>query len=195
MACWPRPLWSGFPITRGDRAEAAGCARSTVYKAIRALEQVSVLSSVNRIKSVREFVPRLFGNCCNDVARIRVAGSAFSRLGPGAARRQGGACGNGQIKPREPRRPQPDATTPRPQRQTAPSRLIAMQAGFKRRDNPHLKRCPHCGLKALDFFDFFGTRSKTRLYCRACYRFADMLGRKLRSLKPHRSRQCTSKSL
>src|SRR6478736_5078462 len=48
---------------------------------------------------------------CNDVARSRVAGSPFSRSGPGEARRQGGECGSGQIKPREPGRPQPDATT------------------------------------------------------------------------------------
>jgi hypothetical protein len=37
---------------------SARCARSTVYEAIRVLEQVGVLSSVNRIKSVREYVPR-----------------------------------------------------------------------------------------------------------------------------------------
>jgi hypothetical protein len=70
-------------------AEAAGCARSTGYEAIRALEQVGVPS----------------------VARSRVAGSAFSRLGFGEARRQGCERGIGRIKPREPRRPQPDATT------------------------------------------------------------------------------------
>jgi DNA-binding GntR family transcriptional regulator len=39
-------------------AEAAGSARGTVYEAIRALEQVGVLSWVNRIKRVREYVPR-----------------------------------------------------------------------------------------------------------------------------------------
>jgi hypothetical protein len=38
-------------------AEAAGCARGAVYKAIRALEQVGVPSWVNRIKRVREYVP------------------------------------------------------------------------------------------------------------------------------------------
>jgi Helix-turn-helix domain len=42
-------------------AERAGCARSTVYEAIRALERVGVLSWVNRIKRVREWVPGLFG--------------------------------------------------------------------------------------------------------------------------------------
>ena len=30
---------------------------------------------------------------------------------PGAVRRQGGECGQGKIKPREPERPQPYATT------------------------------------------------------------------------------------
>ena len=42
-------------------AAAAGCARSTVYEALRALEQIGVLSWVNRIKRVREYVPGLFG--------------------------------------------------------------------------------------------------------------------------------------
>ena len=42
-----------FPVYEAI-AEAAGCARSTVYEAIRALEQVGVLSWVNRIKRVRE---------------------------------------------------------------------------------------------------------------------------------------------
>jgi hypothetical protein len=92
-------------------AEAAGCARSTGYEAIRALEQVGVPSWVNRIKCVREYVPGCSATRCNDVARSRVAGSAFSRLGFGEARRQGCVRGIGRIKPREPRRPQPDATT------------------------------------------------------------------------------------
>jgi hypothetical protein len=43
-------------------AKRAGCARSTVYHAIRALERVGVLSWVNRLKRVREYVPGLFGN-------------------------------------------------------------------------------------------------------------------------------------
>jgi hypothetical protein len=42
-------------------AEAAACSRTSVYHAIRALEQVGVLSWVNRIKRVREYVPGLFG--------------------------------------------------------------------------------------------------------------------------------------
>lgn len=42
-------------------AEAAACSRTSVYLAIRALEQAGVLSWVNRIKRVREYVPGLFG--------------------------------------------------------------------------------------------------------------------------------------
>jgi hypothetical protein len=80
---------------------------STVYEAIRALEQVGVLSWLNRIKRVREYV---------QPAATKVRGAAsrrqrFQSVGPGEARRQGGECGSGQIKPREPGRPQPDATT------------------------------------------------------------------------------------
>jgi DNA-binding transcriptional MocR family regulator len=42
-------------------AEAAGCARSTVAEAIRALEDAGVLSWVQRIKRVRVRCPDLFG--------------------------------------------------------------------------------------------------------------------------------------
>jgi Helix-turn-helix domain len=42
-------------------AEAAACSRTSVYHAIRMLEQIGVLSWVNRIKRVREYVPGLFG--------------------------------------------------------------------------------------------------------------------------------------
>ena len=41
-------------------AEAAGCARSTVAEAIKALADAGVLSWVNRIKRVREAAPDLF---------------------------------------------------------------------------------------------------------------------------------------
>jgi hypothetical protein len=41
-------------------AEAAGCARSTVAEAIKALEDAGVLSWMNRIKRVREAAPDLF---------------------------------------------------------------------------------------------------------------------------------------
>ena len=43
-------------------AEAAGCARSTVAEALRALEDRGVLSWVNRIKRVREPCPDLLGD-------------------------------------------------------------------------------------------------------------------------------------
>jgi biotin operon repressor len=42
-------------------AEAAGCARSTVAEAIKALEDAGILSWVNRIKRVRESCPDLLG--------------------------------------------------------------------------------------------------------------------------------------
>jgi hypothetical protein len=42
-------------------AEAAGCARSTVAEAIKALEDAGILSWVNRIKRVRERCPDLLG--------------------------------------------------------------------------------------------------------------------------------------
>jgi DNA-binding MarR family transcriptional regulator len=50
-------------------AEAAGCARSTVAEAIKALEAAGLLSWVNRLKRVRETVAGLFGEAA---ARIRV---------------------------------------------------------------------------------------------------------------------------
>ena len=69
-----------------------------MYEAIRALEQVGVLSWVNR-------PPACSATRCNDVARSRVAGSVSIRLDPGAVRGLSGECGQGQIKPREPQRP------------------------------------------------------------------------------------------
>jgi hypothetical protein len=42
-------------------AEAAACSRTSVYHAIRALEQVGLLSWANRLVRVREYVPGLFG--------------------------------------------------------------------------------------------------------------------------------------
>jgi hypothetical protein len=59
----------------GESPEAAGCARSAVYEAIRALEQVGVLSWVNR-------PPGLFGNLvqrrCSEPGRRQ----RFHSLGP-----------------------------------------------------------------------------------------------------------------
>jgi helix-turn-helix protein len=43
-------------------AEAAGCARSTVAEAIKAIEDAGILSWVNRIKRVREPCPDLLGD-------------------------------------------------------------------------------------------------------------------------------------
>jgi hypothetical protein len=43
-------------------AEAAGCARSTVAEALKALEDAGVLSWVHRIKRVRELCPDLLGD-------------------------------------------------------------------------------------------------------------------------------------
>jgi len=45
-----------------DRPEAAGCARSTVAEAIKALEDAGILSWVNRIKRVAEPCRDLFGH-------------------------------------------------------------------------------------------------------------------------------------
>jgi helix-turn-helix protein len=42
-------------------ADAAGCNRDTVYEAIRMLEAVGLLTWVNRITRVREWMPGLFG--------------------------------------------------------------------------------------------------------------------------------------
>jgi AraC-like DNA-binding protein len=43
-------------------AEAAGCARSTVAEALKALEGARILSWVNRIKRIREACPDLLGS-------------------------------------------------------------------------------------------------------------------------------------
>lgn len=42
-------------------AERAGCARSTVYEALKALEEAGILTWVHRIRRVRETVTDLFG--------------------------------------------------------------------------------------------------------------------------------------
>jgi hypothetical protein len=87
-------------------AEAAGCARSTVYEAIRALEQVGVLSWVNRLKRDSEYVPGLFGNpmqrrCAEPGRRprfevagplARLAGKAASAVTGRSNRENRGTC-------------------------------------------------------------------------------------------------------
>ena len=83
---------------RGASTTPRPASASPSYEAIRALEQVGVLSWVNRTKTS----PPCSATRCNDVARSRVVGTAFSvGRGPGAARRQGGECGSGQIKPQQ----------------------------------------------------------------------------------------------
>ena len=64
-------------------ADRAACARSTVYEAIRALEQAGVLSWVNRLIRVRERCADLFGN---DGWKIRVirTSNAYSFIDPAA---------------------------------------------------------------------------------------------------------------
>jgi hypothetical protein len=89
----PRPA-SASPPSYEAIAEAAGCARGKV----RALEQVGVLSWMNRIKRVREYIPRPVQPACS---ATRCNGSSVT-----VGRRRGSpACGRGQIKPRMPRRP------------------------------------------------------------------------------------------
>jgi len=58
-------------------AEAAACSRTSVYLAIRALEQVGVLSWVNRIKRVREYVPGLFGKASAGRWRVIRTSNAY----------------------------------------------------------------------------------------------------------------------
>jgi hypothetical protein len=50
---------------------------ASVYLAIRALEQVGVLSWVNRIKRVREYVPGLFGKTSAWCWRVKRSSNAY----------------------------------------------------------------------------------------------------------------------
>ena len=60
-------------------ADRAGCARSTVAEAIKALEDCGLLSWVNRIVRVRERCPDLFGNMGSRTRVIRTSnGYAFN---------------------------------------------------------------------------------------------------------------------
>jgi len=54
-------------------AEAAHCARSTVYEAISALEEAGLLEWVNRIKRVREWAPGLPGIGATRVRVVRTS--------------------------------------------------------------------------------------------------------------------------
>ena len=60
-------------------ADRAGCARSTVAEAIKALEDCGLLSWVNRIVRIRERCPDLFGKMGNRTRVIRTSnGYAFN---------------------------------------------------------------------------------------------------------------------
>jgi hypothetical protein len=68
-------------------AEAAGCARSTVAEALKALEDAGVLSWVQRIKRVREACPDLLGDEGWRWRVLRTSNSyAFSDPSPAADR-------------------------------------------------------------------------------------------------------------
>ena len=54
-------------------AEKAGCARSTVYEAIKALEEAGLLSWVHRLTRIRERGPDLFGIWANRWRVIRTS--------------------------------------------------------------------------------------------------------------------------
>jgi len=62
-------------------AEKADCARSTVYEAIRALEDAGILTWVNRIARIREWGPDLFGRARNRWRVIRTS-NAYAFVDP-----------------------------------------------------------------------------------------------------------------
>jgi Helix-turn-helix domain len=62
-------------------AAKADCARSTVYEAIRALEDAGILSWVNRIARIREWGPDLFGRAQNRWRVIRTS-NAYTFVDP-----------------------------------------------------------------------------------------------------------------
>jgi helix-turn-helix protein len=68
-------------------AEAAGCARSTVAEAIKALEEAGVLSWVHRLKRVRVACPDLFGGEGSRIVPQRTSNAYhFADLGTPAGR-------------------------------------------------------------------------------------------------------------
>ncbi len=84
-------LW-GFHNSKDGRcfpsyeaiADKAVCARSTVYEAIRALEDAGILTWVNRITRVREVSRDLFGKIEGRWRVLRTS-NAYSFVDPGAA--------------------------------------------------------------------------------------------------------------
>lgn len=69
-------------------AEKAGCARSTVCEAIKALEDAGILTWVNRIARIRERMPDLFGKWANRTRVIRTS-NGYRFHDPKADARQG----------------------------------------------------------------------------------------------------------
>ena len=63
-------------------AETAGCARSTVAEAIKALEDAGILSWVNRIKRVRERVVDMFGGWGATIERVVRTSNAYHFVDP-----------------------------------------------------------------------------------------------------------------
>jgi Helix-turn-helix domain len=63
-------------------ADRAGVSRMTVYSAIRALERLGILTWVNRIKRVREYVPGLFGKASASRWRIVRTSNGYSFADP-----------------------------------------------------------------------------------------------------------------
>lgn len=63
-------------------AERAGCARSTVAEAIKALEAAGVLTWVNRIRRVREWTPGLFGKASAWRWRVLRTSNAYAFSDP-----------------------------------------------------------------------------------------------------------------
>jgi hypothetical protein len=80
-------------------AQAANCARSTVYEAIRALERAGVLTWVNRLTKIRVPERDLFGRIAHRWQVIRTSNS-YSFLDP-----KSGASGAPGCKSENPSRP------------------------------------------------------------------------------------------
>lgn len=69
-------------------AERAGCARSTVAEAIKALEEAGLLTWVNRIARIRERVPDLFGKQGTRSRVIRTS-NGYRFIDPKGAQQRG----------------------------------------------------------------------------------------------------------
>jgi Helix-turn-helix domain len=67
-------------------AERAACSRTTVYSAIRTLEQLGILTWINRIKRVREWMPGLFGKASAWRWRVVRTSNAYAFTDPQASK-------------------------------------------------------------------------------------------------------------